>query len=213
MSVGLIGSPISLAKIRWIALTLLRELKSANTDFLQKVKKYQIHGTCARLVSWYLPLSPSLLVSAAPAVSIISAISTFFSLAAIISVDVAETNTSFLTLFWVPKTIIRIITLFFAVKVLNIGDILLFSFDTIDTSYRRVMVMTLFLLVIVPRIFLIVLVFCVDLALIGKRLLGVLLIRYVNRESISKLIFFKVFLHLFCRSVSLETLKINLAGS
>ena len=49
MSVGLMERPSSLAKVGWMALTLLPESKSANTDFCLKLMGYWIHGTYGRL--------------------------------------------------------------------------------------------------------------------------------------------------------------------
>lgn len=44
--------PGFLAKVGCMSLTLLLELSKANTDFFQKVTKYQMHGTYARSINF-----------------------------------------------------------------------------------------------------------------------------------------------------------------
>lgn len=82
-----------------MALTLLPELKSADTDFLQKMIGYWIHKTYARIVPGY---SPS---SSAPAISAVPVVLTASSLTAIVGVEFAETNTSFLTPYFCSEDI------------------------------------------------------------------------------------------------------------
>ena len=103
MSVGLMGSPSFRARVGWMVLTSLPESKSADldTDFFQKVIRYRIHGTHARF--GYSPLLssstwPISAVSTASAVPTDSAASTASSLVPVTNVEVAETDTSFLTL-------------------------------------------------------------------------------------------------------------------
>ena len=138
MSIGLIRSPSSLVKVGWITLTLLPKSKTINTDSFQKIIGYQINKTCTRLVFAYSPPSSFLLLT----VSAISAVSTAASLAALINVEVANTNTSFLSLFWVLQILIEIITLFFVVKALDVKDVFLFSLDTINTYCKGIMSVT-----------------------------------------------------------------------
>lgn len=89
-------------------------------------------------------------------------------------------------------------------------DILLFFLDDIENCYKEVMVAILFLPLMVPITFLVVLVFFASLALVSRRLLGMLLTKYINGKSVNRLIFYKVFFLYFCRLVILETPSINL---
>lgn len=57
--------------------------------------------------------------------------------------------------------------LFFAVETLNMRDLLPFPLDAIDTSYKGVMVVTLFLPTMAPKTSLVVLVLFAGLALVG----------------------------------------------
>ena len=66
--------------------------------------------------------------------------------------------------------------------------------------------MTLFLPSIILKTFLVVLIFFISLALVGKRLLKVLSTRYVSGKSDSRLFLSRVFLLYFCKLVPLETL-------
>ena len=107
-SISLIERPSLFAKIGWMALTLLPELKSANmgTDFLRKMMGYRMHRTCTSfsgyLLLLYLPslpvptVSTVLAVSTALAVSIVLIVSSVCSLVLVTGIEVAETDTSFL---------------------------------------------------------------------------------------------------------------------
>lgn len=110
--------------------------------------------------------------------SISFVVSTASSLAAVISIEFAKINNYFFTLFCVLKILIGIITLFFAVKIFDIGDVLLFfHFDDVDIYCRKIMATTLVLPFIASKTFLIILVFFAKLALVDRRLLGLLLTR------------------------------------
>lgn len=105
--------------------------------------------------------------------------------------EVAKINTSFLTLFWVLRTLVGIIPLFFVVKTLDLEDVLIFLFDDngISICCKELMAMTLFLsLTVLKTIFLAVLVFFVSLVLVDRRLLGVFITKYVYGRGVSKLI-------------------------
>ena len=103
-------------------------------------------------------------------------------------------------------------TLVFINKALNIGDILLFSLDAIDTCCRRVVGAILFLPATMLRIFLVVLLFFISLVLVDKRLLRVLFVKQVSIEKVSRLIFPRIFVLLFSYSIFLKILSINLPG-
>ena len=173
---------------------------------------YQIYGTCVRF-SGYSPLFlslPSLLVLADSAVSAVLKISTVSSLTLIINMEVVKTNTSFLDFFsgniWWRNV-------FF-------GDSwntqmwrrLLFLYDdvSISTCCRGVIVTT-FLALLAPKTSFVVLVFFASLALVGGRLL-VLVIRYVSGRSIIGLYISTVILFFFCKSILLESIFWVLEG-
>lgn len=67
------------------------------------------------------------------------------------------------------------------------------------------MAMILALPLIIPRNSLKVLVFFTSLALVDRKLLEVLVTKHVSEKSVSRLIFLKVLLLLFCRAISLES--------
>lgn len=123
MSVSLIKSFSSQAKVRLLVLTLLPKSKSANTDLLQKIIRYRIHQICIRLVPRYLSISPFSLDLTVSEVSTFS-ISSF--LVIIISIEIAKADTGFLTLFWILRTLVGIMTLYQVVEALNIGDVIPF---------------------------------------------------------------------------------------
>ena len=98
--------------------------------------------------------------------------------------------------------------LFSTPKAFYIGDIFFFFLGSnINTYQKGVLASFLFLSTTMPRTSLVVLVFF----LVGGRCL--LLTRYVRREDVDRLIFFKILIFLFCQSVLLETLGINLQGA
>lgn len=108
---------------------------------------------------------------------------------------------SFLTFFGVLKTLIGVMTIFFIVKVLNMGNIFFFSLDTINTYCKGVMVVTMFLSTMILKISLMVLVFFAGLVLMGRRLLRVLLTRCISKRSVNGLILPKIFLLFFYRLI------------
>lgn len=78
----------SLAKVGWMLLILLPESNNTNTDFSQKMIGYQMYGTCARFILRYLLSSLAL---GDPILSVA------FFLTAVMGVEMAKTNTSFIT--------------------------------------------------------------------------------------------------------------------
>ena len=99
------------------------------------------------------------------------------------------------------------------IEVFDIRNILLFFYKNIDNYYRRVMVATLFLPPIVPKTSMVILVLVPGLILVGRRLLEFFFTRYINRGIVNRLIFLGVFIHLFCKFVSLKILGINFADA
>ena len=102
--------------------------------------------------------------------------------------------------------------LFFAVELLDVGDVFLFFFDDVGvgTSYKKVMATTLFLPPTTLRNSLLVLVFFASLALVGGKFLEVLVTRYVNGRSVNRLIFSRVFFLFFCRLYPQENFELIL---
>lgn len=74
------------------------------------------------------------------------------------------------------------------------------------------MAVILFLPFVTPKIFLVILVLLVGLALIDRRLIVLLSTRYVNKKSVSKFILPKVLILFFHRFLPLKILCINLLG-
>lgn len=149
--------------------------------------KYLIYKTHARFVFRYLPFSS--FSALLPFLAFLTA----FSLAAIIDIKVAKTNTSFLFFFLGIFT--RVIAFLFAEKVFNMVEIFFFFFNNdINTYYKEILASTLFLPTIVLKTSLVVLVFFINL--IDKKLL--FSIRYINKGNVSRLYFLKVFILLFC---------------
>lgn len=91
----------------------------------------------------------------------------------------------------------------FVVEILDFRDVFPFFFDNVgvSTHCRRIMATTLFLPLMVLRTSLMVLIFFISLALVGRRLLGVLVTRYVSGRSVNRLISFRVFFFFFCRLI------------
>ena len=104
-------------------------------------------------------------------------------------------------------------TFSFAIKARDMEGVFLFPFDICDTYYKRVIIMTLFLSAITPKIYLVVLVFFTSLVLVSKRLLVILSIGCISKRKISGLILPRVFLLLLCRPVPLKILGINLVNT
>ena len=94
-------------------------------------------------------------------------------------------------------------------------DIFFYFLDDIgiNNCYKGVMAATFFLPFIMPRIFLVVLVFYASLTLVDRRLLGVLATKYVSGKSVSGLISSGVFFLLFYKHILLEILWINLVDA
>lgn len=102
------------------------------------------------------------------------------------------------------------------VIIFDLKDIFPFFLNDIgiSTYCRRIMAMTLFLSPTTPKTTsLAVLVFFISLILVGRRLLGVLVTRYVSKRGVNELIFSRIFLLFFCRHVPLETLGVNLSDA
>lgn len=171
--------------------------------------RYWIYRTYIRLVSQYSLPSPFL--SALTTIAVL-AISTTFFLIAITGIKVSKTNTSFLTLFWVLRTFVRVMTFLFIVEMFDVGDILLFILNDVGTYCKKVIAAILSLPATALRNSLVILGFFIGLALVSEILLGMLLIRYINKRSISRLILSRVFFHFSCRPIPLETLSINLVS-
>lgn len=84
-------------------------------------------------------------------------------------------------------------------------------FDSgVNTYYKGVLASTLSLSTMVSRIFLVVLVRFISLALIAKRWL--VPTRYISRKDVSGFILLKVFILLFCLFVLLETVGIDFSS-
>lgn len=187
-----------------MALTLLSEQRSTDIDCFWKVMRYQMYETCPRFVLKFLFLSLFLLFL--PFLPF-SAFSKTFFLAAVIGVEITKTNTSFQLLF--HKILARVITFFLLEKAFNIRDVFFFFLENgVNTYCRRVVIVILSLFSMAPKIFLVFLVFFVNLALLGR----LLLIRYISRELNSGFILFGVLILLFCCFIPLEILDINLLG-
>ena len=84
-----------------------------------------------------------------------------------------------------------------SIEALNVEDDFFLLFDTIDICYRWVVGATLFLPAMMPKIFLVILVFFTGLILVGKRLLRVFSIRYVSIGRVSVFIFPEIFVLFF----------------
>lgn len=93
------------------------------------------------------------------------------------------------------------------VEAFDIGDVFFFFHENnIDTYCREVLVFSLSLSTIMPRTYLVVLVFfLVD----GGCLLPT---EYVSKKDVNRLILPRVFIFFFCWFVPLEILGINLSG-
>lgn len=101
----------------------------------------------------------------------------------------------------------RIMVFLFIEEVFDIKKIIFFFFgNNIDTYYRKVLTLTLFLFTIMPENFLVVLIFFVGL--VDRRLF--FSTRYVNRGGVNRFIFLGVFILLFCWFVASETPGIDL---
>lgn len=111
--------------------------------------------------------------------------------------------------FWVffLRTLAGIMAFLFAKKEFDVRKILFFlSRDNINICCKYVLVLTLFLFIMVPRISLVVIVFFVGL--MSRRLLFPT--RYISERSVSRLIFSGVLILNFCWSVTSKTFSINL---
>lgn len=103
---------------------------------------------------------------------------------------------------------------FFIVEAFDVRNVFFFFLgNDINTYCRKVVAVILFAPLTIPKIFMVVLVFFIAFALVGKRLLGLFLTRYVSKEGVSKLIFSDVFIFSFCKPISLKILGINLLNT
>ena len=94
------------------------------------------------------------------------------------------------------------------IKVFNLGNILFFLFKNDISIYgREIMAATLFLSSTVPRNFLVVLIFLISLALMGR----LLPTRHISKKRVMRLIFLRVFL--LGWSMPVEVLGIYLLGT
>lgn len=141
---------------------------------------YWMHKTSIRFISRYLLFLPFLLFLP------------IFFLATVTNMEVVKINPSFLLLFF--KTLASIIIFFFAKKALNVKKVFFIFFsNNVDTYYREVLTSILCLSTMVPRIFLVFLVFFS--VLVSGRLL--LPTRRINKEGINRLILPKVLFSFF----------------
>lgn len=102
----------------------------------------------------------------------------------------------------------------FAKIAFDVEDVFLIFFeDNGDICSKEIMATILFLFFIALRAVLVILIFFDSLTLVDRKLLGLLCTEYISKGSISGLIFLKVFILFFCRSISLETLDINFADT
>lgn len=77
----------------------------------------------------------------------------------------------------------------------NMRDVLFFFLvNNIDTYCREIVAVTMFLSLTAPKTALIVLDLFVDLALMGKRLMGLLSTKYISKENVNRLILSRVFI-------------------
>lgn len=74
------------------------------------------------------------------------------------------------------------------------------------------MTVTLFLLHMATKAFLVVLDLVTSLVSVSGRFLELLFTRYVSKKSVSELILLRVFILLFYRFISLKTLGMNLVN-
>lgn len=80
------------------------------------------------------------------------------------------------------------------VEAFNVKEVFFFFFGkNVDTYCKRVMTAILFLSLIMSKTFLVIFVLFINLILVGGRLLGLLSTRYVNKRSVSGLIFFSLY--------------------
>lgn len=113
-----------------------------------------------------------------------------------------------LLVFWLflIRTFANVIDFLFAEKALNVGNVIFFFFDNdIETYYREVLAMTLFLLIITLKTFLVVLVFF--MVLVGRKLLFPT--RYVSKGGVNRFIVPKVLIFILSWLIALEVLTIN----
>lgn len=86
------------------------------------------------------------------------------------------------------------------------GDFFSYFLNDVGIYYKGVIATNLSLFTTVPRNFLVVLIFFANLALVNRKLLGMLLTKCISKKSVSRFILLKVFFFLFCRFVSLASI-------
>lgn len=96
------------------------------------------------------------------------------------------------------------------VEAFDLEDVFFFLFrNDISTYSNIVIVATMLLFSIVIKTFLVVLIFLFGLVLMG----GLLSTKHVRNKRVSSLVFFRVFILLFCWSVLWKTLGIDLSNT
>lgn len=175
------------------------------------MERYQIYKTHARFVPKFSSFSPFLLFLLFSPLLSFSPVSTFlvnFFLIIITSMKVAKINTSFW--FFIFKIFAGVMVFFFAEKVFDTREIFFSFFGKSDNlCYIKVLTLSLSLSIIVSKTSFMVLVFFISLVLVSKRLL--LLIKYINKRGVSRLIFLGVLIFLFCWFVTSKILDTNLS--
>ena len=87
------------------------------------------------------------------------------------------------------KTLVRVIAFLFIKKVFDIEEVFfIYLRNDVDIYYRGIVVVILSLFSIISKTFLMALIFLVILALVSEKLLFPT--KYVNKRSVSRLIFF-----------------------
>ena len=104
-------------------------------------------------------------------------------------------------------------TLFLISEVSNMGDILFFPLNAIDTCCKRIIGATLSLPATTPRIFLVIMVLFIGLALMDKTLLEMFSTKHVSIKKVNRFILPSVLVLFLGWLVLLETLSINLSSA
>lgn len=166
-----------------MALNSFLNSNNADTNYFQKMIGYQIQKTYTRFVL----KSSSLFLLFLPFSPVLAFLRVFF-LAIATGVEVIKTDTSFWIFFL--QILYEIMTFPPTIKVFNLGNILFFLFKNDISIYsREIMAATLFLSSTVPKNFLVVLIFHISLALMGR----LLPTRHISKRRVMRLIFLRVF--------------------
>lgn len=169
--------------------------------------RYQIYRTYTRFIPKFSLLSPFLQFSQFSSVWWVSKFPKTFFLTLITGVKVVKTNISFWLLF-LRTSICWSNSFSFGRKSILCERSYCFFFEkNVEICSRRVLASNLSSFIMVPRIFLVVLVFF----LMSER--WSLLLRYISRRGISKFILFGVFILFFWWFIFLETVDINLSNA